>query len=167
MLACLDVDYRAGGTAKAACLTFETWTAPRAASAHTIVVTEPPGDYQPGAFYLRELPCLQAVLALVTVPLQVIVVDAYVTLDPAGRPGLGARLHEALGEVVSVVGVAKTRFATATHAEPILRGSSQSPLWITAACMDIATAAAHVRSMHGPHRVPTLLREVDRLAREP
>lgn len=166
MLACLDVDYRDGGAARAACLTFNGWTAAHPASSHAALVPEPP-DYQPGAFYLRELPCLQAVLALVTVPLDVIVVDAYVTLDPAGRPGLGARLFDALGGAVIVVGVAKTRFATATHAVPVLRGASQSPLWITAAGMDVDTAAAHVRSMHGPHRVPSLLRAVDRLARTP
>jgi deoxyribonuclease V len=167
MLACLDVDYRADGTAKAACLTFDAWTAGAPATSHVVVVPAPSGGYQPGAFYLRELPCLQAVLSLVTAPLDVIVVDAYVTLDPAGRPGLGQRLHDALGNAGSVVGVAKTRFAAATHAVSILRGSSRTPLFVTAAGMDAAAAAAHVRSMHGDHRIPTLLRAVDHLARTP
>lgn len=167
MLACVDVDYRPDGTAKAACLTFETWASAQPVSELTTVIASVQGAYHPGAFYLRELPCLQAVLSLVSVPLDVIVVDAYVTLDPSGRPGLGARLCDALGRTTDIVGVAKTRFAAATHAVPILRGISRSPLWITAAKMDNAVAAAHVQSMAGPHRIPALLQRVDRLAREP
>lgn len=166
MIACLDVDYRPDGTAAAACVLFERWTDERPADIHVAFAPGAPEDYQPGAFYLRELPCLLRVLAGVRAPLDVVVVDAYVTLDPEGRPGLGARLHEALGRGPRVVGVAKTRFAAATHAVPVIRGTSKAPLWITAAGMDAASAADHVRSMHGPHRVPTLLRLVDRVARE-
>jgi deoxyribonuclease V len=126
----------------------------------------PPHAYEPGELYRRELPCLLRVLEEVTVPLDVVVVDAFVTLDPAGRPGLGARLYESLRRTVAVVGVAKTRYAAATTAIPILRGTSQSPPWITAAGMDASVTADHVRSMHGPHRIPTLLRRVDQLGRQ-
>jgi deoxyribonuclease V len=93
-----------------------------------------------------------------------VVVDAYVWLaDDA--PGLGARLHEALGEAVPVVGVAKTSFRGATRAVQLLRGTSTQPLYVTAAEMSAETAATHVASMHGAHRIPALLRRVDQLAR--
>ena len=45
--------------------------------------------YEPGALFKRELPCIRAVLAL-NGPLDLLVVDGYATLDPGGRPGLGA-----------------------------------------------------------------------------
>ncbi len=72
-----------------------------------------PGPYRSGEFYLRELPPLRAVLTG-EAGLALIVVDGYVDLDPNGRPGLGAYVHAEFGP--PVIGVAKTRFATATHA---------------------------------------------------
>ena len=165
MFACVDVDYRSDGSAFAACVMFEAWSAEH--PAHVMVVridaVEP---YEPGEFYRRELPCLLRVIAEVPVVLDAVLVDGYVTLDPAGRPGLGAHLHEALGCAIPVIGVAKTRYRAATMAIPVLRGKSRVPLWITAARIDAALGASHVRSMHGRHRIPTLLGLVDRLARE-
>lgn len=64
-----------------------------------------------------------------------------------------------------VVGVAKTAFKGSSFAVPVLRGSATRPLYVTAAGMDPEMAAGRVRAMHGPHRVPTLLKEVDRLSR--
>lgn len=118
--------------------------------------------YTPGAFRLRELPAVLAVLA-VTGPVDLLVVDGYVTLDPAGRPGLGAFVHEEVG--VPVLGVAKTPFLAATHAVPVLRGGATRPLLVTAARMPVDDAAALVRAMAGPYRLPDALRRVDRLAR--
>jgi deoxyribonuclease V len=164
MIACVDVHYHPAGSATAALLTFRDWPSEHAAAEHIahLPQVEP---YRPGELYKRELPCLLAVLTRSGADLDVLIVDAYVTLDPHGKPGLGARLHAALGGNVPVVGVAKTPFASASHAIPVLRGRSGSPLWVTSAGLDAPTAAAHVRSMHGPHRIPTLLREVDHLAR--
>jgi len=54
--------------------------------------------------------------------LGLLVVDGYADLDPGGRPGLGAHAHAEFG--IPVIGVAKSRFRTATHAVPVLRGSS-------------------------------------------
>ena len=34
----------------------------------------------------------------------------------------------------------------------------------TAAGLDSNTAAGHIRDMHGPHRIPTLLKRVDQLS---
>ena len=77
--------------------------------------------------------------------------------------GLGAHLHASHG--VTVVGVAKTRFASATDAVSVCRGGSRSPLYVSAAGMAPAEAAKLVAAMHGPYRVPTLLKAVDALAR--
>ena len=64
-----------------------------------------------------------------------------------------------------MIGVAKTPFRTATHAIPVLRGSSARPLYVTAAGMPRAEAAELVRHMAGRHRLPDALRRVDTLAR--
>jgi len=122
--------------------------------------------YVPGSFYQRELPCLLAALERAALEPECVVVDGYVWLAPE-RPGLGAKLFEALGSRVPVVGVAKTAFAGAESiALPVLRGESQKPLLVTAAGMEPDLAAERVRSMHGRHRIPTLLKRVDRLCRE-
>jgi len=164
MLACVDVDYRPDDSATAACLLFEDWATAVIKAAHLAKV-ERVEAYRPGQFYRRELPCILQVLAQASGAPDVVLVDAYVTLDALGSPGLGARLHEALAGKVAVVGIAKTRYAAATTAIPVLRGASRTPLWVTAIGIDSMVAADRVRAMHGGHRVPTMLRMVDRLAR--
>jgi deoxyribonuclease V len=163
MLACVDVDYRAGG-AVAACVLFRAWGDAGSAGEHVerIARVEP---YQPGQFYRRELPCLLRVLGRVAGPLEAVVVDGYVWLRDESTPGLGAHLYEALGRTVPVIGVAKTRFARA-GAEEVLRGDSRRPLYVSAAGLDRQTAARHVQAMHGRFRIPTLFRRVDQLCRE-
>jgi len=160
----LDVDYRPDGSACAALVGFADWTDPAPSLVHTATLSavEP---YTPGAFYKRELPCLRAVLAGIGALPAVLLVDGYVWLRSPDDPGLGAHLWHALDEGCAVVGVAKTRFASAGCAVPVLRGSSAQPLWVTAAGMALDEAAARVGAMHGPHRLPTLLRAVDALAR--
>ncbi len=165
MLACVDVDYRGDGTAVAACLAFQAWTSAIADHARVARTDSGVPPYRPGAFFERELPNLLRVLEHSPCPIETVVIDGYVTLDPHGRAGLGAHLFEALSPRSTVVGVAKTPFRAATHAIPVTRGRSRAPLWITARGMDPRAAAAHVASMVGTHRVPTLLREVDRVAR--
>src|SRR5262249_9722907 len=107
MLVCVDVDYR-DDRALAAGVLFRAWTDADSALevVHTIEQAEP---YVPGQFYKRELPCLLAVLAEVTEPLDAIVIDGYVWLQDEQTPGLGGHLYEALGRKVPVIGVAKTR----------------------------------------------------------
>jgi deoxyribonuclease V len=118
--------------------------------------------YQPGEFYRRELPAIRAVLAGAG-KLALLVVDGYVDLDAEGRPGLGAHAHAEFG--VPVIGVAKTRFRTASHAVEVRRGRSARPLLVTAAGMPAAEAATLVRRMAGPFRIPDALRRADALAR--
>ena len=70
-----------------------------------------------------------------------------------------------MGGTVAVVGVAKTRFAGAADAVAVCRGGSRSPLFVTAVGVDVQEAAQKVAAMHGPYRLPTLLKRVDQLAR--
>jgi deoxyribonuclease V len=161
-LACLDVDYRADRTVTA-CLSFEGWEAAAPSGRHAFVSAAAPADYEPGAFFRRELPYLLDALERVGLP-DVVIIDGYVWLAP-GRPGLGARLDEALGGRCEVVGVAKRPFH-GSDAVPVLRGESAVPLWVTAVRGDPVEVAARVKAMHGAWRLPTLLKEVDRLARD-
>ena len=157
-----DVHYLAGGGARAAAV-----VAADAAFSHLVAdrvelvsVVQP---YQPGQFYLRELPPLHA--ALDGLPgMTLLVVDGYADLDPDGRPGLGAYAHAEFG--VPVIGVAKSAFRTATHAIPVLRGTSARALYVTAAGMPRTDAADLVRAMAGRHRMPDALRRADILARQ-
>jgi deoxyribonuclease V len=162
MLASVDVDYREIG-AVAACVCFQAWLDGAPASESAVEIREV-ASYQSGQFYCRELPCILAVLKSLSEWPQVIIIDGYVWLG-AQRPGLGAHLYEALERRVAVIGVAKTRFMRAEPVEKVLRGRSRSPLYVTAVGMDVAAAASHIRTMHGPYRMPTLLKRVDQLSR--
>jgi deoxyribonuclease V len=157
VIAAVDVDYRTGEVV-AACVMFADWQ--DAAPLREIVTTHAgaPAPYEPGAFYKRELPYLTGLFAGATM----IVIDGYVWLG-ADRPGLGAHVHDATG--VPVVGVAKRPFAGA-EALAVVRGRSTVPLHVTAIGCDPVEAAANVRAMHGPFRIPTLLKRVDQLCRE-
>jgi deoxyribonuclease V len=95
--------------------------------------------------------------------LGLLVVDGYTDLDPGGRPGLGAHAHAEFG--IPVIGVAKSRFRTATHAVPVVRGSSGRPLFVTSAGMPAADAADLVRRMARGYGLPDALRRADTLAR--
>lgn len=124
--------------------------------------------YRPGEFYRRELPPIRAVLSGLSGlgglgGLGLLVVDGYADLDPGGRPGLGAYAQAEFG--IPVIGVAKTAFRTASHAVPVLRGTSARPLFVTAAGMPRGEAAELVRHMAGAHRLPDAIRRADTLAR--
>jgi deoxyribonuclease V len=165
MLACVDVDYR-GDDAAAACVLFEGWRDATAAG-QVVEMVRGVAPYVPGQFYRRELPCLLAVLGKLPEVPEVVVIDGYVWLSGEDHPGLGAHLFEALGKRVPVVGVAKTCFQSARLAVPVLRGEASSkPLFVTVAGLDPGAAAAQVQAMHGPHRIPTLLKLVDQLCRQ-
>jgi len=156
-----DVHYLPSGGARAAAV-MAADAAFSCLAGERIALVPDVAPYQPGQFYLRELPPLRA--ALDGLPgLRLLVIDGYADLDPGGRPGLGARAREEFG--VPVIGVAKTPFRTATHAIPVLRGTSARPLYVTAAGMPRADAADLVRHMAGEHRLPDALRRADTLAR--
>jgi deoxyribonuclease V len=160
-IAFTDVHY---GTdeALAACVLVDRWDASAPATEWTCRVA-PIAPYEPGAFFKRELPCLLEVLRRAP-PLEVVVIDGYVFLDDAGTKGLGAHLHEALG-AVPVIGLAKTAFKGSTFAHAVPRPGSVKPLFLTCIGLSTSTALEHVRQLHGPYRLPTLVKRVDALAR--
>jgi len=164
-IACLDAAY-SHASASAACVLFSTWSAGTPLRMLTSRQGAPVA-YEPGSFYKRELPLLLAVLRKVERLPAIIIVDGYVWLDAHHRPGLGAILHEALAKRVPVVGVAKTVFGDAlSSCIPVVRGVSRRPLFVTTAGINAEEAAKGVQAMHGPYRIPTLLKLVDSAAHD-
>jgi deoxyribonuclease V len=109
LIVCVDVDYRGEGAVVGA-IAIERWEDERAAMEHVARIPKV-AAYEPGSFYLRELPCLVEVLRpLSDVP--TVVIDGYVWLAK-GRPGLGARLFDARGRTRC-----RLRAADARHASP-------------------------------------------------
>jgi deoxyribonuclease V len=157
----VDVHYLSTGGARAAAVLAADAAFAYVLAERTALVPRA-APYRPGEFYLRELPPPRAVLADLD-KLGLLVADGYADLDPGGRPGLDARAHAEFG--IPVIGVAKSPFRTATHAVPVLHGSSACPLFITAAGMPAADAADLVRDMAGRYRLPDALRRTDTLAR--
>jgi deoxyribonuclease V len=165
-IAFVDVDYKGTG-ARAACVLTESWEAESPISTYIrdIEAVEP---YAPGNFYRRELPCILAVLRMLPSLPDTVVVDGYVWLSSVDRPGLGARLYEALGRGTPVVGIAKTAFKGAESCDcvvQVLRGVSRHPLFVTAVGIDPNIVAECVCRMAGKHRIPLILRITDRLCR--
>ncbi|MEM6771390.1 MAG: endonuclease V [Bacteroidota bacterium] len=139
---------------------FHDWTDAAPAELRTWT-SGPAAAYQPGQFYRRELPLiLDALKDFNLSQLQAIIIDGYVYLDGNGRQGLGGHLYTALKQQVPVVGIAKSYFRD-TNAAAVLRGKSNKPLYVTAYGMDQAQAAALVRGMAGPYRMPDILAAVD------
>jgi deoxyribonuclease V len=164
MLVAVDVQYAKLAVVTAA-VGFIEWSDPSSTLECVLRVGVTPEPYQPGGFYRRELPFLLEAVGLVQRHHRVdaVIVDGHAWLA-AGRPGLGARLYEALGARGAVIGVAKAAFAGG-DAVRVLRGASRRPLFVTAAGMSTDAAAEIVRGMHGPYRLPTLLKRADQLAR--
>lgn len=152
--------------AQTAGVLFRDWTDAEPVSTKVVRHKEKPADYEPGSFYLRELPFILALLKSLVAKPTVIVIDGYVHLDDQGRKGLGAHLFDALGGKTPVIGVAKRPFAGSSHAKAVHRGDSKHALFVTAAGLPLEEAAAAIASMSGAHRQPTLLKLADRLSRD-
>ena len=161
----LDVQYNGNENAVVACLGFENWEDEKAlyAKQHFVEDILP---YVPSEFYQRELPCLLEALKDLT-DIEYIVIDGYVWLDVETHKGLGLHLYEALEKKVPIIGVAKAKFGNTPEVCELLRGVSVKPLYITAKDMELEEAKIVIASMHGKYRFPTLLKEVDSLARKP
>ncbi len=162
MKAVLDVHY-GDLHATAACVVFEAWSDARPISTHRSDVPDV-RPYRSGRFFERELPCLLAVLEQTGRRFSHIIIDGYVHLK-GGAMGLGAHLHDALTYPTAVIGVAKNPLAAAEQFAPIERGRSVKPLFVSTIDCALDEAAAAIISMHGPFRIPTLLRLADRIAR--
>lgn len=153
--------------ANTVCIAFEDWTSDREIEVFT-EQTPISSGYESGAFYKRELPCIVSLLnKMVLKKEDIIIVDGYVTLDNEGKIGLGGYLYEALQEKYPIVGIAKNEFATPDfQRRSVLRGNSKTPLFVTAKGIDVDQIKRDVERMHGPYRIPTLLKKLDQLSRE-
>lgn len=163
MKAILDVHYHEG-MARAACVIFNQWPDSEPMETVTVDLAEP-ARYRPGHFADRELPCLQAVLAKACRRFDHLLVDGYVHLQSPLLEGLGGHLANHLDYRASVIGVAKHPLRVADRFLPVFRGRSTRPLFVSAANCPLAEAVAFIAAMHGPYRIPTLVRLADRLSR--
>jgi len=165
MIAAADVHYLKDWAIAGAIL-FENWLSeqPAVTVRQSLAKVE---LYEPGHFYKRELPCLLKVLERVKNQFEIVVIDGYVWLNGRDSSGLGAHLHQALGEKIPIIGVAKSKFKEAPCAKSVLRGRSRRPLYVTAIGIEAPVAAKYIQNMHGRHRIPTLLKMVDMLSRDP
>jgi len=159
----LDVHYSQNQAVVAGVL-FDTWDqiAPVAEITTTVFGIQP---YESGSFYKRELPCLMELLEKVPEKPNIIVIDGHVFLDGHAQPGLGKYLFDALGGHVPVLGVAKRGFHGIHPACQVFRGASQNPIYVSAAGISLEQAKEWIQSMHGPFRIPTLLKRADQLCR--
>jgi len=123
-------------------------------------------DYEPGAFYKRELPCLLAILEKIDIAkLQAIIVDGHVYIDDCNY-GLGGKLYEELGRQVPVIGVAKNSFySNRNKVKEIFRGKSNKPLYVSAIGLDLEIVSKRILDMSGEYRMPTILKSLDQLSR--
>jgi deoxyinosine 3'endonuclease (endonuclease V) len=124
-------------------------------------------DYEPGAFFKRELPCIMSLWnRLDTSAVTEIVIDGYVYVDDKFAFGLGAHLFNALHERIPVIGVAKSKFGPVDAlAREVYRGGSFRPLYVSSIGVDLEIALDNIRKMHGDYRIPTLLKLTDTQSR--
>jgi len=153
--------------AKTVCIAFEDWSSEKESKIFT-EKSEIISDYESGAFYKRELPCILSLLSEIELKENdVIIVDGFVTLDDDGKIGLGGYLYQSLNQKIPVVGIAKNDFsAPDERRRAVLRGESKTPLFLTAMGIDVDEIKPKVEKMHGLYRIPTLLKKLDQLTRE-
>ncbi|SNS00292.1 endonuclease V [Flavobacterium sp. ov086] len=159
--------YYFDGKAKTVCLEFTEWNQSENFKVHTEIIDNVE-EYIPGEFYKRELPCILSLLNKIDLTnLEVIIVDGFVYLDDEKKYGLGGHLYEKLNKKTPIIGVAKTNFASIKKdKKSLIRGESAKPLYVTAIGIELEDAFKKVESMAGEFRMPTLLREMDRLTKE-
>ena len=148
------------------CIAFEEWTSENEAKIFT-EKTEITSDYESGAFYKRELPCILSLLKKINLKEgDIIIVDGYVTLDNDGKTGLGGYLYEALDQKFTVIGIAKNGFNPPDfQRREIYRGESKTPLFLTVKGADVDKIKQKIEQMHGNFRIPALLKKLDQLTR--
>jgi len=152
--------------ARTVCLAFEDWAAEQESAVYTTEL-EVPSEYESGAFYKRELPCiLDAISKIKMAPDALIIVDGFVSLDDEGKKGLGSYLFDSLEGKYPVIGIAKNGYAAFdSKRREVYRGASKKPLYLTAISANVDQITEEVKAMHGEYRIPTLLKRLDQLTR--
>ena len=172
----MDVHFDAEG-ANAAAVAFDDWAAaePDKTYVTRVAAVVPPADAAPikkpprGAPDLKALPGLLQLLQDHALAPEVIVIDGFVHLDAQETPGLGWHLHQALlqatGRTVPVIGISRKAMAVTPAQFEVVREEETAPLIVTCIGIDLASAKARLRTLHGRRRVPTLLKRAARLAK--
>ncbi|MDZ7877389.1 MAG: hypothetical protein U5L45_06955 [Saprospiraceae bacterium] len=157
MIVVINVHYREN-EAKIVCLEIDNWTDNVSSKTH-IVYKYDVAEYESGAFYKRELPCITNIMEFVDLEMvECIVVDSYVYLDDNDKKGLGYYVYDHFEGKIPVIGVAKTSFHNNTkNVRPILRGSSLSPLYVSSIGIELDLAAKYVLSIAGKFRQIVLM----------
>lgn len=153
--------------AKTVCLSFEDWNNEDKFEIYTEILFEIE-EYVSGEFYKRELPCILSLLSKIDLKkVDLIIIDGFVFLDDENKLGLGAYLYEELNKEIPIIGVAKRDFATIEKNRiKLYRGKSKNPLFITSIGIELDVASKKIGEMNGEFRMPTLLKEVDKLTKE-
>ncbi|AYN03369.1 MULTISPECIES: endonuclease V [unclassified Flavobacterium] len=125
-------------------------------------------EYISGEFYKRELPCIESILKKVNLDeIKTIIIDGHVYVDNNREFGLGGYTWESLSKEISVIGVAKSSFfRNKNTVKEVFRGESKKPLYVSSIGINLDIAASFIKNMHGAFRIPTLLKELDRITKE-
>lgn len=166
MILAFDTYYNKN-TAKTVCLSFKDWNSEDNYEIFTETISGIE-EYVSGEFYKRELPCILSLISKIDIEnIDLIIIDGFVYLNDDKKFGLGAYLYEALNKNTPIIGVAKRDFATIDKNRQILfRGKSKNPLYITSIGIELDLASVKIKNMKGEFRIPTLLKEVDKLTKE-
>jgi len=126
------------------------------------------GEYIPGEFYKRELPCIQRIFEKVDMhTLEAIIIDGHMFVDNMGNFGLGGYAWQLLQNKIPVIGVAKSSYyGNKETVVEVLRGESKNPLYVSAIGIDVHVAAGLIATMCGNYRMPDILKELDKITKE-
>jgi deoxyribonuclease V len=163
MILAVDVDYK-NDSAHIGGIAFSTWqdSEPLATYSSTLDDIE---EYEPGAFFKRELPCILKLLQEHNLTPDCIIVDGFVYLGGHEKPGLGKHLYDALDGNTTIIGVAKQSFKDTPDCCAVCRGESRKPLYVTVEGLTLDEAKELISTMHGEYRIPKLLKLADQLCR--
>ncbi len=167
MIYCFDTYYKEN-YANTAVVGIKKWNDENP-SFKMLEITHNINDYESGAFYKKELPCILSIIKNIDLNPQedVLIVDGYVFLSDDKKLGLGGYLYNKLDREIPVIGVAKNNFFNICNfKKEVYRGCSKKPLYITTVGIELEHAAKCIQSMSGAYRIPTILKYVDRLGRE-
>ncbi len=166
----LDVHYQENPqtnktTASVAGIRFQGIAKNNILSKHTIQIDNV-APYQSGQFYKREMPCILALLAEINEPYDCIIIDGYVYLDGEQKEGLGKHLYNHLANKKSIIGIAKNKFFDISEDYAVYRGISKHPLYVTSVDFDNGKALQIVKNLEGEHKLPNIVKMVDKLSRD-
>lgn len=162
MIYCFDTYYK-DDSANTAVIGIKNWSSsvPDIEINH---ISNEVNEYESGAFYKRELPCILATLEKIDLNPEedILLIDGFVQLSDSGKLGLGGYLYQALDEKLPVIGVAKSDFISLQNLKrAVYRGVSKKPLYVTTLGIDLEEASQCILEMHGENRMPTILKLVD------